>query len=489
MKEKQKKQQTLKQSPVLTGLSFLHATLLLAPVPALLYGLIGAGEEELTRQYWSAALLIVPVILSWLAVRYCQALWLYALTGIAATVLASFAVPVVVGAVVIPASELEFLENSPTTAWLFSMAGKLTAGGLTALLWVVRGSARIRKGKIRKELTEMPIGENAAQIPELSEIPTFLDEPRAIHFAFFALCYLISLPLGEDTLYRYIFGLLFADIPVCFLYCYLASFRAYVEEHQSIANLPVQAMKKIIHLLLVPALLILLLVMIPSLLYGEEPLTRVHIDLSSEGPAPARMTETPVQGNDMTQEVLSQLSGGEAARIPAWIETLLEMAVWCILAAAAFLVLRALYRMVRSMNRSFLKEEEDEITFLVEEDHREKQKRKQSQGVSRFFLTPGEQIRKKYKKTLRRANRRGRKLPKGTETPAELELLAGLAAAPQSKVLESAVSLELPPHEADGGTYGKNTDLETLHTLYEKARYSPIVCTPEEARRVSDLKL
>lgn len=438
MKEQEKKLQTMKQSPVLTGLSFLHATLLLDPVPALLYGVIGAGKEELARQYWFGGLLILPVILSWLAVRCCQALWLYVLTGIAAAVLASFTVPMAVG--------------------------KLTAGGLTALLWMIRGGARIRKGRIRKERMEMPVGENAVQLPELSEIPTFLDEPRAVHFLFFAVCYLLSLPLGEESLYRYIFGLLFVDILVCFLYRYLAGFREYVKEHQSIANLPVHTMKKIIYLLLLPALLILLLVMIPSLLYGDEPLTRVHINLSSESSASVQITQSSVQENDMTREFLSQLSGKETAEMPAWIEILLQLLAWCVLTAAAFLMLRAMYRAIRSMNRSFLKEEDDEITFLGEEDQRKERKRKQSQGTSRLFLTPGEQIRKKYKKTLRRAMLRRRKMAKGTETPAELEL--------------SAL-----------GENPSNTDMKTLHTFYEKARYSSDDCTSEEARRVSSLKI
>ena len=131
MKEKQKTVQTLKKSPVLTGLSFLHATLLLAPVPALLYGFAGAGREVLTRQYQMGGVLLLPVVLSWLAVRYCKALWLYVLSGAAAVVLAFSAVPGGAGEAALAPEKLIF-------------------AALTAFLWLVRGGVRIKKGRLRK---------------------------------------------------------------------------------------------------------------------------------------------------------------------------------------------------------------------------------------------------------------------------------------------------------------------------------------------------
>lgn len=464
MKEKQKTVQTLKKSPVLTGLSFLHATLLLAPVPALLYGFAGAGREVLTRQYQMGGVLILPVVLSWLAVRYCKALWLYVLSGAAAVVLAFSAVPGGAGEAALAPEKLIF-------------------AALTAFLWLVRGGVRIKKGRLRKEYMEMPVGEGSLQIPDLSEIPMFLDDPRAVHFFFFVFFYLVSLPLGEETLYRYIFAILCTDLPVCFLYRYLASFREYVEEHQSIANLPVHTMKKIIHLLLVPALLILLLAMLPSLLYGEEPLTRIHVEWSPGGSAPVQENEMPVQETDGMQEMLSQLSGGEAARMPVWLERLLELVVWLIVAAVAFFALRALYLALRSMNRSFLQDEEDEITFLGDEDRREKVKRKREKGGSRFFPSPSERVRRKYKKILRRGMRRRRKTPGGAETPAELEALACLLPAEGAGAVESAFSAEDPKWD------GRSADLEILHGLYEKARYSPDGCTEEEAKRADGVNL
>ena len=176
------KTKKLKKSPLLTWLAFLHSTLLLAPVLPLFYAFIGVRGEKLTVQFWLGALLLAPVILSWLAVRCCRALWLYTLSGIAAAALAFFA----------------------TRNPVFTV--------LTALLWVIRGGVRIKKGKLRKAYLDMPVGEDSVQMPELAEIPMFLDEPHPVHFIVFVLFYLISLPLGIESLYRYIFALLFAEI-------------------------------------------------------------------------------------------------------------------------------------------------------------------------------------------------------------------------------------------------------------------------------------
>ena len=359
------KTKKLKKSPLLTWLAFLHSTLLLAPVLPLFYAFIGVRGENLTVQFWLGALLLAPVILSWLAVRCCRALWLYTLSGIAAAALAFFAA------------------RNP----VFTV--------LTALLWVIRGGVRIKKGKLRKAYLDMPVGEDSVQMPELAEIPMFLDEPHPVHFIVFVLFYLISLPLGIESLYRYIFALLFAEILVCFLFRYLTSFWDYVEEHQSIANLPVQTMRRIIRLLLVPALLILLLVMLPSLLYGEEPLTKIRFQFDERN-VQAEMPEPAVQGTEMTGAMLDELMiGVEASEPPRWLEPLMQALVWVVLAAAAVILLRALYRALCSMNRSFLKEEEDEITFLGEEDRKEKRKRKQDNASSRLFPAPAEQIRKR----------------------------------------------------------------------------------------------
>ena len=69
------KPKKLKKSPLLTWLAFLHSTLLLAPVLPLFYAFIGVRGEKLTVQFWLGALLLAPVILSWLAVRCCRAYW------------------------------------------------------------------------------------------------------------------------------------------------------------------------------------------------------------------------------------------------------------------------------------------------------------------------------------------------------------------------------------------------------------------------------
>lgn len=424
----------LKRSPVLTGLSFLHAALMFAPLLLLPYALTGMDATALNRQYFLMAGLLIPVILSWLAVRYCRALWLYVLTGAAAAALAVF------------------LVREP----VFPV--------LTVFFWMVRGSVRIKKGRMLKEYREFPAGAEQMTVPELSEIPMFLDEPAPVHLLLPVFCYLISLPLGNESLYHVLFGLLCAELPVCFAFRWMAGFYEYVEVHQAVASLPVRMMKKSICLLLLPALLILFLVMLPAILYGEEPLTRIRFAVEEQ--KGAEMTELPPAGDSTgVTSVLEELAVDQTFEIPRWVRFLAEACAWLILAAAVGFAIRAMFLGLRSVSRSFLQEEEDEITFLGSEDMVRRQSVRKKEKRFRLFLTPEQRIRKKFRKAARTAAGREKRTLHGTETPADL-----------AEYMKDAQMFVY----ADGA--------EELRRLYEKARYSRETCTREEAEQAEKIR-
>lgn len=424
----------LKRSPVLTGLSFLHATQMFAPFLILPYALTEMDASALNRQYFLTAGLLIPVVLSWLAIRYCRAFWLYVLSGAAAAALAVF----LVREPIFPA--------------------------LTVFFWAVRGSVRIKKGRMLKEYRELPAGGDQMAVPELSEIPMFLDEPHPVHLLLPVFCYLISLALGNHGPYRFLFALLCAELPVCFAFRWLAGFYEYVEAHQAVASLPVRTMKKSICLLLLPALLVLLLVMLPAVLYGEEPLMQIRF--ASEQQSQTELTDLPSGGNPAGAEnIFDELAGEQTWELPRWVRFLMKASAWCILFAFAAFVIRGIFLGLRSVSRSFLGEEEDEITFLGTEDPAEKLSARKKERRIRLFLTPEERIRKKFRKAARTAAGREKRALHGTETPADL-----------AEYMKDARMFAY----ADGA--------EELRRLYEKARYSRETCTREEAEQAEKIR-
>lgn len=424
----------LKKSSVLTGLSFLHSTLMFGPLLPLVYALAGMTDGYLTRQYILGGCLLVPVILSWLAVRHCRALWMYALSGAAAAVLAGV------------------------------LAREPVFPALTVFLWLIRGSVRIKKGRLRKEYMELPAGEGAVTVPEAADIPMFLDEPQPVHLIMTVLFYLVSLMVKSGETYRFIFAVLCMDIAVCFLFRYLAGFYSYVEEHQSVASLPVRTMRKIVRLLLAPAFLILLLAMMPAVFYGKEPLKNIRLHSSGQAGYSVEYQPSDSQlfpGNQM----LDGLSDETPWELPPWAGFVLQAFLWMIFLFAAALVIFGIFRGLRAMNRAFLKEEEDEITFL---GSGEKGRRREVQNRVRephLFLTPDRRIRRKFKKSARLAMKKEKKQPQGIETPAELE-----------------------KYMKDAHLFADTEGEETLRRLYEKARYSQESCSREEAEQAEAVR-
>lgn len=376
-------------------------------------------EELLICTLW----LIPPIVLSWVFIR--------ALRSLIAYLLCSFLVCVL-------------------SAWL---SNSFLTVALSVFLFAVRGYARIKKGRMKRVLMEMP-GEAGARLsPELWEIPTFLDRPAPAHWALFVCYYVICLILKRNDLLRWIFFLLLIDVFVCFLFGYLDNMWRFIWENSKIANLPVRSIQKVSGIVLLISVILLFLIVLPSILYRKEPLTNIRgmfrpikIPVSTEA-----MQDMPDNFDGADLSVIA----GTAAEPPVWLTAAVNVLMYLIALAAAFAALVAIWHICRRALSYFAQGEEDEIIFIgTEKTDSLRLRGHKSRRAGGLRGSWNQRVRKFYKKKLRSALK---ERPAGWETPFELERKAGL----EQEMSES-----------------------NLHSVYEKARYSREGSTEEEVRQI-----
>lgn len=428
----------LTQNIILRILGWVHALLLFwSFYPPI--AILEEFDRDTTIAYClTGILLLFPVILSWYAVYKIKYLFPYLLFSLPASLLFAWG-----NGMLGTYCETSFYAWA-VPAFLFSLA-----------LFLIRGYIKIKKGKLQKLLRELPTSDlERVDYSELS-LPLFLDVPHPAHWLLFLAHYITGALLKESFYWHMIFALLFADIFVCFAHQFLTGFHQFLRVHSSTANLPVKTMKKVLGILFGTALIILLLFTIPSLLYGRELLSELN---------PKEIEEvTPVLEKNEFQSVASVLKFPRSAAEadpntpPPWLKLLFDIlfCLFCVISCS--LVLMVIYHACKNAGAFFSSETEDDITFL-EKDFTEIA---QPLGKKVHFLprslSADMQIRKYYKKTLRK---KLNVLPKGTETPSELETNAGL---------------------------NETGPKEMLHNFYEKARYSNETCTAKESETVRSI--
>lgn len=403
----------------LAVLSWIHI-LLVGSGLYLLTSLLYAGKtpaELLAESLW----LIFPAVLSWVFIRAIHSLIVY--------LLCSFIV----------------------CALLAGLSHSVLTVLLAAFILLVRCGTRIKKGHIKRLMMEMP-GEAGAQLSrELWEIPTFLDRPVPGHWAAFAFYYAICFITKRDDLLKWIFYLLLADVFVCFLFGYLESMWDFIRENSKIANLPVHSIQKVSKILLLISVILLGLILLPSALYGREPLTALRDNIKpGKFTPPTEEILEEERPDNFTGSNLDMIAG-TPTEPPAWLIAVTNVFMYLIVLAAAAALLNAIYRACRNALSYFSQDEEDEIIFLgTEETDSLRRGTRPGRAQKERRTSPNQKIRRIYKKTLRRSLK---ERPAGWETPSELEEKA-----------------DLPQDAATAH----------LHSLYEKARYSDEDCTAED---------
>lgn len=437
-------------------LSWLHAYFLFAGIYPIIAVFIGCDEENTVRFTMLSALLFLPIIFSWCLFRFTHALWQYAIlsllfVGVMGRLgyLASGKLHICEGVKALP--------NGLNAGIVAGIAMFVTAL-FSVLVFVIRGFVRIRAGRIKKEFSEMPGGNIPKLDQEVFDIPALLDMPNPRQWILFAVIYFIGIFLKKPLVWRFAFLLLFPEIFLCLIFQYTERHRDFITTHQKIADLPVQAMQKIGRITLGIAVLLLLALTIPSVIYGRDPLAEAverfelkKVEGTFEMP---EQTYTPGGGQQMDMSEL--MEDGEYKPMPKWLQNLLDFAAYLMVGAVAAALLRVIYHACKNAGQSFAVNSEDEILFLDKEDRDVKTRLTGTKGRE-GARSPNMRIRRQYRKTIRKA---GKNRPRGVETPFELETAAGI-------------------REKDGA--------ELLHVYYEKARYSEEGCTKEEAEEVKKL--
>lgn len=370
-------------------LSWLHGVLLFSAV----YLLIACApflEEDKARIFYLRSLwLLIPMVISWFAVRRIKGLILYLLTG------------------------------AIVTAVLWGISGCIITSVLSAVLFLIRTYPRFVKGKM---IDDMP-GE-AIKI-EIWEIPTFLDKPQVVYCSVFLIVYFVAIFAKRHMLLPTIFYILMAEIFVIYIHASIVRMKSFILNNRRIANLPVRTMQIMQRAVLAVTLLLLLLFILPSVFYGKEPLTRIsEWKIERTGAVEVELeSEQQAKEND-SMEAMQELFGAEEQQeMPQWAQQLFEILFYLIFASGVTAVLICLYRYLRRMMQNFANGQgEDEIILLGTDETELLSGKRKSKGWG-LARTPQMKIRKAYKKLIRKNLK---EQPSGSETPSDLEKKAGL---------------------------------------------------------------
>lgn len=292
-------------------------------------------------------------------------------------------------------------------------------GLMAAVIFLIRGYVRIRKGQLKKAAQELPAGSMPLADMEAWEIPTLLDEPKPLHFLWFMIQYVIGVLMKMPFYWHLIYWFFFADVFLCFFCQYLDGMHGFIRDHQKIANLPVETMQRTGKLILKIAVLLLVLFVLPSALYGKDPIAEaiagyepkeLESDLTIETPE----AEAP-QG--MEQADLSDMLGDKEYKpMPQWIQNLFTAVMYLVMVAVGIAVLRAIYQSVKMREKPSQRMRRTKFSSCIRETTNGKICRgggKRKRAISpRICVSAG---------SIKNDQKAGKYQPTGAETPAELE--------------------------------------------------------------------
>ncbi len=421
-----------KRPMVLDIITWIHSVLLFACVYPLLASLVSFRGAAFWRVTLSGALLLVPVVLSWYLLLKLKYLLQYVPASI----------PVVCLTVL-----LSWLAGGRGTPGLFSAA---LAGFFSVLIVILRIYSRVSYGNMKREFLDVH-GSQHFDVQE-REMPGLLNSPKAYHWVWFTILYVPGMFLRFTTFLYIMFGILFADVFLCLGYRYISSLYEYARANQEVANFPYKTMRRIHRVIGITGALLLVLFLLPAVLYGRE----FEPDLTTDRPLlefkePPPETQQEEYAPEITDTQLMEAMKIQNRPAPKWLLNLCKILGYI---CAVFLIVmfaRQIIRGMKRMGKNFSVEEEDEVVFL------EPDRTDSVTGIFRrkkrdSFLSANQQVRKRYKKTIKKATK---EKPSATATPSELEKNAGLE---------------------------DDASMRALHDLYEKARYSENGCSGDDMK-------
>lgn len=421
-----------KRTIVLDIIAWFHSLLLFFWIYPLLASMLMFEGGTFWRTVTSCLLLLVPIILSWLLMQHIRNFILYLFFGTALSALVAFFALCWAG----------FDQPSGKLCLVLTFI-------LSMIIFGVRTRAKITYGQMKEEFLDIH-GDKAEFTLQEREIPNFLCQPHLYHLVWFTLLYVPGMFLRFNTCLYLMFGTLLLDIFLCLSYNYISCLYEYIRKNQYVANLPVSSMQKIHRTTGWIGALLLVLFMLPAILFGRE----FEPDLTTDKPLfdVEQTTEEDKKLNSASTGIVdTQLidAVNQSADPPIWLPALMRIIGYICMTVFIISLIILFIRRVRSLGHEFAIEEEDEVVFLKPEE---------KDSSRRFFhlkgkeshLSANQQIRKRYRKTIRRATK-GQ--PSKWATPSELERDANLA---------------------------NDEAMQTLHAVYEKARYSKDGCSHKD---------
>ncbi len=382
--------------------------------------------------------LFIPACLSWLLLKKIRSLPLYNIIGF----FLSLGLGLLEGYL---SDGLFYKSRLFTTVFTFCVS---------MLMFLIHTSARIRHGNLKNDFLAVH-GDTAQFELEVWEIPNILSAPSPVALIWFAAFYLVGALVKLTNFWHAAFYLTLAEIFVCFMYKCLFSFTEFLQKNHKSANIPVTTIRHVHKIFFVTAVFLLAIFALPSVLYNREPLSELELK-----EVPFEIEESPPQIDEMQfpdeavqmKEMLEQ-ADVETVAFPEWVGTLVRIFLWCLVLLASCVLIGGIIHAIKNAIADFNVEDEDEITFLDSEETDETSSIHGQVKIDRI-LSANAQIRRRYKKTIKKATRG---TPSFWATPSELETAAQI----------------------------EHTDsMDALHVLYEKARYSENGCTREDLSKL-----
>lgn len=393
---------------------WLHATLIFALIAPFLYALDFSEELRNTGLVYAKALLIVlPIAITYLAVRYCRSLFTYLLTSL--LVLAGMTAMV------------WFLGGIGAQTHLARICDTVLLAIETLLIIALRFRDRMQK-----------IQEEREKDPYWQPKESFLNRPGFQGLWYFGVIYLLG--LGFSSVYvcneAFYSGILY--VILVFIYQFIGQTETYFSLNKDVSRVPAKRIYGISAGMLGVFLLCFVLAAVPAAIASSyRPYTDIRNWFAGEELVTGDwfMEYGELQSGQSDEIPDWMLAAQEdSPKLPDWINAVFQGIVILIFAALLLLVCRQIREIFHNFRRSY-DENGDRIEELTEDgDIEHFLPKEEARAQTREEI----QIRRRYKKEIRR---RRKEQPGRFESPAEMEHKAGLQ------------------------------DRE-LHELYEAARYS-----------------
>ncbi|MGN0479694.1 MAG: hypothetical protein ACI4GO_09695 [Hominenteromicrobium sp.] len=241
---------------------------------------------------------------------------------------------------------------------------------------------------------------------------------------------------------------------LCFIHHGISRIDSYIGVNKDMRNMPARRIVRISTAILGAAFVIFAVILLPALIGND-------IEFRYT-PPPVSESQTQTVLPSASPEPVEEEKDGELQMLPdvkpnpvmTVIMHIVEYAILIAVAVGAvFGVIYGALRLSRSFSKSF-HDREDFVENLQDDRLETIREAKRTRDRPRFLdRSPNASVRRKYRKTILRA---AKEPPQAWMSPAEAEAHARLT----------------------GGA------AERLHTLYEKARYSPDGCTKQDAAKL-----